>query len=220
MVALRRRFRSDPAALVPVGEAAPPAADEHAPASTELEFSAYAEDCRVFGFLRVSAERLSDELNRHDEYELLSALVVALADGRATEMQRLTLQRGEVLAVRSAGPRGNPARRSRKRPSPVTVKSGPYLIHGYLHAPPGADPLVQIRRRKPMVPLTDAWMEYQASAQYHRVRVGTIIINRELVDWVNLSRDAEIRVVGLPLETSLDAQAKDMTGYIRTPADD
>ncbi len=95
---------------------------------------------------------------------------VALEDGRSIPAQELWVAREELLAVRASGPRGNPGRRSRTRPYPVMLQSGPYRIHGYLHGPPGADPIRQLARRKPMVPLTEAWIMYQAAGQEHRAR--------------------------------------------------
>jgi hypothetical protein len=50
----------------------------------------------------------------------------------------------------------------------------------------------------------------------HRARVGTIIINREVVDWVRLARDEEVALPNLPAETGPDPRAKDLTGHIRT----
>ncbi len=193
-----------------------PSRPDAAPAlpSTEIEFAAYAEDCRIFGFIRLETERLSDALNERDEYQLHDVMVVALADGRATEVRELAVHRDEVMAVRAAGPRGNAGRRSRRRPSPVTIRTGPYTIHGYVHAPPGADPVQQLRRRKAMVPLTEAWIEYVSGGQSHQGRAGTLIINRELIDWVARSRDEEVRMPDLPAETAPDPLAKDLTGYI------
>ncbi|MBW3612453.1 MAG: PAC2 family protein [Chloroflexi bacterium] len=44
----------------------------------EFEFSAYTEDCRVFGFIHLEGERLSDALNELEEVHLDSVLLVAL----------------------------------------------------------------------------------------------------------------------------------------------
>jgi hypothetical protein len=215
---LRRRLRAPE-----LPAAAPEEPDELEPVPAlgrEVEFAAYAEDCRVFGFMRLTADRMTDALNDSGEYSLTDVMIVRLDDGMATQMTDLTVRREEVLAVRAAGPRGDPARRSRRRPYPITLKTGPYVIHGYVHGLPGADPIQQIRRRKTMVPLTESWMEYQSGGQNHRARVGTIVVNHELWDWVRLSRDEEIRLPDLPAETKPDPRAKDLTGYIHTPESD
>lgn len=217
MISLRRRLglSGQPS------EAAPPEPEIEADAriTAEVEFAAYAEDCRIFGFWRHDAERMSDALNANEEYHLYDVLVEALADGHTSDARTLVVRRNELLAVRAAGPRGNLARRARTRPSPVTLQTGPYTIHGYLHGPPGADAVRQISRRRPMVPLTEAWIEYPAGGENHRARVGPIIVNHEVFDWIRHSRDDEVQVPGLPVERTIDPHAKDLTGYIRVNMD-
>lgn len=211
---LRRRLRAPEPPAARVAEIA-----ELEPAlvpGREVEVAAYAEDCRVFGFMRLTGERMSDALNDATEYQLTDVMVVRLDDGLATEAMDLIVKRDEVLAVRATGPRGDPARRIRRRPYPVTLQTGPYIIHGYVHGLPGADPLQQIRRRKPMVPLTESWIEYRSATHNHRARVGTIVVNHELWDWIRMSRDEEVRLPDLPAETKPDPLAKDLTGYIYT----
>ena len=137
-------------------------------------------------------------------------------DGHTIDARELLVRRDELLAIRGAGPRGNVARRARTHASPIILQTGPYTIHGYLHGPPGADAVRQIRRRKPMVPLTEAWIEYPAGGELHRARVGPIIVNHEAFDWIRHSRDEEVRMPDLPAESAIDPRAKDLTGYILT----
>lgn len=185
----------------------------------EVEFAAYSEDCRVFGFLRHGAGRLTEALNEVEEYHLDDVLIVALADGGAVQSKELTVRREELLAVRASGRRGDPVLRARTRPFPVTLQTGPFTIHGHLHGLPGADPLAQLRRRATMVPLTEAWIEYSSAGAAHRARVGTIIVNREILDWIRMSRDEEVGLPNLPAEVAPDPRAKDLTGHIRTGGD-
>ena len=65
-----------------------------------------------------------------------------------------------------------------------------------------------------MVPLTDAWIEYPAGGELHRARVGPIMVNHEILDWIRHSRDEEARMPGLPMESAIDPHAKDLTGHI------
>jgi hypothetical protein len=182
----------------------------------EVEFAAYTEDCQVFGFLRSDEERMTDALNGRDSFDLVDVLIVALDDGRAITVKEFSLARDELLGVRATGPRGNVGRRGRMRAYPVTLQTGPYLIHGHLHGPPGTDPLRGLRLRKPMVPLTEAWISYRAAGRDHRGRVGTMIVNRELLDWIDFVRDDEVSVPNLPAEPFFDPRAKDLTGAIWT----
>ena len=194
-----------------------PTAEEPQPGaqpSREVEFWAYSEDCRIYGFVQLEAERLSDLLNTATEVELNSVLLVALEDNRAIELQRLVVLPEELVAVRGSAPRGNPGRRIRTRPAPVAMRAGPYMIHGYVHTPPGSDPLQQFRRRKRMVPLTESWIEYDSGGMPHRARVGTVVVNRDFVDWIDHAKDAEVRL-DLPIEMRIDPRAKDLTGQIR-----
>ncbi|MEW6224387.1 MAG: hypothetical protein AB1627_07130 [Chloroflexota bacterium] len=215
MLGTLRRHLGGPATAPAVDAARDEAPEPLAPATREVEFAGYAEDCRLFGFVRLADERMTDLLNEREELEVDSVLLVSLADGRATEAAGMAIRRDDLLAVRAAGPRGNPERRRRTRPSPVTLQAGPYVIRGYVHGPPGADPITQFRRRPPMVPLTEAWIEYVAAGEQHQARVGTIIVNRDQVDWIRVSKDAEVRLADLPAETTIDPRAKDLTGHIR-----
>ena len=183
-------------------------------ADREVEFSGYTEDCRIFGFVHLAGERLSDALNELDEVHLESVLLVALEDNRAVEVRDLVVTRDELIAVRASGPRGNAARHIRTRPSPVAVKAGPYIVRGYVHGPPGGDPLRRFRTQRPMVPLTEAWMEYEAGGTPHRARIGPLIVNTTFVDWVEHAKETDVRV-DLPVEMRIDPRAKDMTGNVR-----
>jgi len=214
---LRRvRFSAEPGPVPP----APAPIIEPAREPIEIELAAYAEDCRIFGFVLVDTDRLTDYLNQQEQYELSDVLVVALDDGRATEAKTLIVERGELLAVRASGPRGNANRRGRTLQYPVTLQTGPYTLRGHLHGLPGSDPVMQLRRRRPMVALTESWIEYPTEGESHRGRVGTIIFNREAIDWIHVSRDGEVRLPDLPVETKpdlrADPRAKDLTGYIWT----
>ncbi|MGC8633269.1 MAG: hypothetical protein ACP5VP_01145 [Candidatus Limnocylindrales bacterium] len=184
------------------------------PDAAQLEFAGYAEDCRVFGFLRLDTERLTDYLNARQTYEVEGAIAVGLEDGRAIEAPQLSVCRDELLAVRAAGPRGNAGRRARVRPYPVTLQAGPYTVHGYVHALPGADPIRSLQRRKPMVPFTEAWIEYATGDDVQRARVGTLIVNRERIDWIAPSDDEAICLPDLPLDGAGGLLVKDFTGYI------
>jgi hypothetical protein len=209
---LRRKIRASPA---PSGLAPGPATPmEFTRESIEIELSAYAEDCLVFGFVLVDTDRLTDYLNQSDRYEMRDVLVVSIEDGSSSEARTLAVERSELLAVRASGPRGSIGRRERTRPYPVTLKTGPYTICGHLHGPAGGDPIVQLRFRPPMVALTESWIEYCCDDETHRGRVGTILVNREAIDWIHHSADEEVLLPHLPAETRPDPKAKDLTGHI------
>jgi hypothetical protein len=210
---LGRRLR------VVFGRAAAPAEplDERprpARSTQQVDFVAYGEDCILSGVVNMQADRLTDMLNDHDEYQLVDVLVEGLTEARALEVTDVLVHRDDLLLVHAAGPRGNQDRRHRTRSFPVAIQVGPYHLRGYLHVLPGADPVQAIRRRKPMVPLTDAWIEFPSIAGRQRRRVGTVVVNRQQIDWIVPAVDDEVEMPDLPLSAEKGPLLKDFTGRL------
>ena len=178
-----------------------------------VEFVAYTEDAQVQGHVRLDATRLSDALNSHERYVLVDAVVHDLAETRAYEFRDIELSRDELMLVHATGPRGDSARRTRTRQHPIAVSIGPYLVKGYLHAVPGSDAIMSFRRRRPMVPLTDAWIEYSVGGRRQHRAVSTVIVNRHLASWVAEAADEEITMPDVPASAG-GPLVKDFTGYV------
>ena len=157
-----------------------------------IGFDAFLPEHRVFGWIRFHADRLTDILNEHPEVLLVNAQLERLTDGQVEWHEQLSLARGNLLAVRAGGPRGDPARRERTRLHPLVVQSGPYLIGGYLHARIGVGPFEEIRGRPEMVPLSTGWLEHWVDGRRHRQWAGTILFNRALVDEIELVGEADL----------------------------
>jgi hypothetical protein len=149
-----------------------------------VAFVAYGEDCMLSGEAVLDADRLSDMLNDHDEYVLAGVTVERLDGGDSFKVDEIVVPRDEVFLVHASGPRGDAARRHRTTPQHLAIKMGPYEVRGFFHALPGADPVDALRRRKTMVPLTDARVEYVVGGERHETAVDTLILNREQIDWV------------------------------------
>lgn len=196
-----------------------PAASEPAPRPvppTRVELVVYADDCVGSGWIALDDDRLTDLLNGHDEFELVDVRVESLEDGHAVEVHHLVIARDELYAVRIGGPRGNPERRTQTRAFPVSLKVGRYTVWGYLHALPGDDPIAGFRRRPAMVPLTDAWIEYDAADGRRRMRVGTLVVNRELTEWIVPAVDEDIKRPDIEMSSHLGRLAQDVTGQIKS----
>jgi hypothetical protein len=194
---------------------ATPGRSESAPEAPRLvELTAYAGDCRLSGYVALEAERLSDLLNDHDEYELIDVLLESLEDGHAVEVSRVLVGRAELYAVQAGGPRGDPRRRTRARLHPVALQAGPYALRGYLHALPGVDPMASFHHRRRMVPLTEARIEYSAGDIWQRQRASTLVVNRLLVDWVQAVEDEAITLPGILAPLGAGPLLKDFTGRI------
>ncbi len=62
----------------------------------------YAEDSILSGRVALTADRLTDLLNEHDQYTLVDVLVESLVDGRAVERREVLVDRDE-LSIMSGG---------------------------------------------------------------------------------------------------------------------
>jgi hypothetical protein len=152
--------------------------------SGEVAFVAYGEDCILSGRTVLDADRLSDMLNAADEYALVGVTVERLDDGMPLLVDEIVVARHELCVVHATGPRGNADRRRHTLPRYVAMKIGPYAVHGFLHGLPGADPVSSIRRRKPMIPLTDVRIDYLVNGEHREDQVESVILNRERIEWV------------------------------------
>lgn len=177
----------------------------------EIEFIAYAEDCTLSGRIALAEERLSDLLNEHDSFQLIDVLLTPLDGSLAIELRDLLIARDELFLVQASGPRGNAARRQRTRQHPLVVKATPYEIRGYVHAIPGSDPIASFRRRRPMVALSDAVVRFSLAGQQEERRAGTVIVNREVVEWIAEGEDEALAAVAMPAAEA-GPLTKDFTG--------
>jgi hypothetical protein len=94
------------------------------------------------------------------------------------------------------------------------MRLGPYEVVGFFHALPGADPVAAFRRRKVMVPITDARIGYTLRGARHEIRAETLIVNRERIDWVGSVVDDEVEMPAIPLRANRGRLLKDLTGHL------
>jgi hypothetical protein len=173
-----------------------------------VRFVAFSREHRLSGWVHLRAERLTDLLNAHRELELSDVEIERLDDGRARVAERVVIDVRELVAVSATGPRGDATLRHRTRSHPVAIQCGSYLIGGHLHTEPGQDPVRSFRERPAMVPLTDAWIEHWSGGHRIRDAIGTIIANRDAVDWVRTVTDEQLADGTLrPLAGGLAAEA-------------
>lgn len=156
-----------------------------ASAGPMIQFSAWAEDCRLSGMLALEGDRLSDMLNLYDELELVDVLAQGLDGGPVTEIAELSINRDEIVLVEASGPRGNPGRRRHMRPVPISVQLGEFGLRGSVHVTPGADPMVALSRRPPMVAMTDAQLSFRNVLQ-PLSDAATVLFNWHLVTSIDV----------------------------------
>ena len=167
----------------------------------EVQFSAYAEDCRLSGLILLDAERLTDMLNEHTDLELVDVAVESLVDGTISRLPEFMVQRDELLVVEATGPRGDPGRRTRVHPNPLAVRLGPFELRGFVHLAPRANTLDAVRRRRPMVPMTRASISYEVAGSRVLQRDRTLIFNRECADWIQVIDQELVECPEQPLPT-------------------
>jgi hypothetical protein len=151
-----------------------------------VSFEAYLARQHMFGWVRLDAERLTDLLNAHEIIRLENVLIEDHQDGTTVSAEATLVSRSEILAVIASGPRGDPARRLATRRHPVVVESCGYRIGGYVHTAPSTIPEDRFRDGGPMIPLTEAWLEYGSGVQRRRRDAGTVIVNRTLASRIEV----------------------------------
>jgi hypothetical protein len=188
----RRQPSTGPLTLVLETRAEAPSEPDFVADAPLVAFDAFLADHRVYGWIRLSTDRLTDVLNAQAELTLHNVQLERLPGGGLEWHDQLVLDRDRLLAVRAGGPRGDPARRQHLRLHPLIVQSGPFLIGGFLHAPPGIAPQAEIVGRPPMVPLSLGWLEYWADGHRRAQWSGTILFNRGLADAIDVVREEDL----------------------------
>jgi hypothetical protein len=157
-----------------------------------IRFVAYDRERRVFGWVRLEADRLTDLLNGCDELHLEDVEIAGHADGVTEALEEFVIRRGDLVAVHASGPAGDETQRQPTRTYPVAMQSGDYLIGGHLHVVSGDDPTASVQERPAMIPLTEAWIEYWSGDERRHRSTGTIIVNRDQADWIRQVTQREL----------------------------
>jgi len=203
-------------------QAAPRAADAERPTleaspAPMVELTVYAGDSVAFGRLSLTADRVTDLMNDSTEFEFVDTYLQSLDDGHGLLVRTVVVAREEIFAVAVTGPRGDPARRTRTRPMPVELRLGRYDVSGNIHVVPGTDPLIGFRRRLVMVPLTEATIAFDTSDGRKLSRFGTILVNRDLTDWIAPASRSDVRPPEVIPELEGRGLEKDFTPHLSVP---
>ena len=158
-----------------------------------VELTVFAGDSVAFGRLSLTADRVTDLMNDSTEFEFVDTYLQSLDDSHGLLVRTVVVAREEILAVAVAGPRGDPTRRIRTRPIPVELRVGRYDVSGNIHVIPGTDPIIGFRRRRVMVPLTEATIEFDSPDGRKLSRFGTLLVNRDLTDWIAPATRSDVR---------------------------
>ncbi len=171
-----------------------------------IDFVGFAGDCTITGRLTMFGDRLTDFLNGQERFLVHRLECQSLADGHTVALDSLSLTRNDLLAVVGTGPRGSEKQRVPLEANRLQASIGPYLILGQLHAKPGTDAVSSVMKRDPMIPFTNATIAYEVAGSIVARDVGTIIVNRLLLDWVSPSTDSETLFPNVPVRSPFAAK--------------
>lgn len=166
-----------------------------------IPFIGYAVGRRLIGYVECENERLTDLLNRSESLIIRDAFVENFADETIVNLGDGEVDRSILYAVEATGGRGEGARRIHTVRHRMQVQLGPYSALGLLHASPGQAPGTHLTSHGPMISLSDATLGYENCGLLAMRDVGTLIVNRDLVDWVRASEDEAIAFPGVPVLT-------------------
>jgi len=177
----------------------------------QIPFTALAEDCTLTGELALASDRLSDSLASTTEFEVADAALRALDDGRVVSADSVSLLRDDLYVITATGPRGRVERRLWTRQHPVRLRVGPYVVLGYLHAPPTVDPM-RTTDRRPIVALTATVIEYVENGETVRVEAEAVLVNSAKIDVLEPATEVDLGLSKhVVWETVVHPGAKDMT---------
>jgi hypothetical protein len=178
----------------------------------QIPFSAYADDCTVSGELALQTDRLSDFLASTTEFEVASPEFRALDDGRTVNADSCEIERDDLCVILATGPRGRVERRLWTRQHAVRLRVGPYVVIGYLHAPPTIDPF-RMTERRPIVALTSSVVGYAQGDGTAWVEAESVLVNTSKIDHLETASEEDIGLAkSIEHRPAVDPAAKDMTG--------
>jgi hypothetical protein len=166
-----------------------------------IPFVGYSQGRRFIGYVECEGERLTDLLNRAESIVVRETFVENFDDDTVTNLGDGEVDRSILYAVEASGGRGEAPRRIHTIRHRLQVQLGPYSALGLLHALPGQMPLPYLHARGPMIPLSDATIGFASRGAMQLRDVGTLIVNRDMLDWVRASEDEALAFPGVPVLT-------------------
>jgi hypothetical protein len=177
-----------------------------------IEFKAYADDYTVGGATVFEGDRLSDFLEAVDEVEVDDVTVRALDDGREHDLRSAVIQREELCIVAATGPRGRADLRLRTRAYPMRAEVGPYVVVGYFHTLPTADPLA-IARRRHVVALRPVRLAFEvAGDRIEETHDALLLMGAKITTFESASDESVGLFRALEAWMRRDGRAQDVAG--------
>jgi hypothetical protein len=164
-----------------------------------VPFIGYAVGRRFIGYVECDGDRLTDVLNRSESVILRETYVESFDDDTVVNLGDGEVDRAILYAVETTGGRGEITRRIHTIRHRLQVQIGPYTALGLLNSLPGQLPLPDLHARGPMITLSDATIGFVCRGSLQLRDVGTLIVNRDMLDWVRASDDEALAFPGVPV---------------------
>lgn len=162
----------------------------------QVPLTAYAEDCSLTGEVDITSDRLSDFLASTAEFEVVNLTFWALDDGRVVGALYSSILRDDLCLVLAGEPRGREDLRIWTRTYPVVARVGPYVVRGYIHAPPTIDPLKLPSRRK-IVPLTSGTITFTEAGREVAIEAETVLMNSTWIEALQTATTEDLDAAAL-----------------------
>ena len=145
-----------------------------------IDFLAYDNaDHVLHGRIAFEGDRLADLLASRTTIDVEGLRVRSLLRKELRRPASPTVSLAGVCLVIATGPSGSQYKRLLTVFSPVTIHAGPYMVHGYLHAPQPQSP-IKVAEHRTWLALTEAVLEYTYHWQAIRERHDVLLVNRLL----------------------------------------
>ena len=166
-----------------------------------VPFVGYSLGRRLVGYVECDGGRLTDMLNRTESIVLREAFVESFEDDTVVNLGDGEVERSSLYAVEASGGSSEATRRLNTTSHRLRVQLGPYSALGQLHAQPGQMLLPYLHAGGPMIPLSDATISFAGRGTLQLRDVGTLIVNRDKLDWVRANDDEASAFPGVPVLT-------------------
>jgi len=164
-----------------------------------IPFIGYTLGRRFIGYVECEGERLTEMMNRSESIVVREAFVESFEDDTVANLGDGEVDRSILYAVESSGGRGESTRRIHTTHQRLQIKLGPYSVLGLLHSMPGQMTLPYLHSRGPMIPLSDATIGWVSRGALQLRDVGSLIVNRDMLDWVRANEDEAGAFAGVPV---------------------
>ena len=164
-------------------------------------FVGYSYGRRYVGQVDCGGDRLAQLINDDGSVMVHDAYVESFDDDTISHLGDVTLDRAILYAIELDCRREEQARRAGSERRRIHVRLGPYSALGLLPETAGQLPLPLFGSGGPMIRLSNATIGYTGAGVPQLRDVGSLIVNRELTDWVRACEDDASAFNGVPVVT-------------------